>query len=214
MINLYSYWRSTAAYRVRIALNFKQLPYEIINVDLVKDGGEQHSAEYRELNPNRLVPTLVDADVVLSQSAAIIEYLEDRHPQPALLSTDASIRAKIRAVAQTIACDIHPLNNLRVLQYLKNSMSCKPQDVDEWYQHWVRKGFAAIEKTLQSTAGNYCFANDVTLADVFLVPQVYNANRFKVDISDFPLIQQVNTNCLELDAFYKAAPEQQIDTIN
>jgi maleylacetoacetate isomerase/maleylpyruvate isomerase len=213
-MNLYSYWRSTAAYRVRIALNLKQLPYDITNVDLVKNGGEQHSEAYQKLNPNQLVPTLVDGDVVLSQSSAIIEYLEESYPGSALLPKQAYLRAQIRAMAQTVACDIHPLNNLRVLQYLKKKLSAEQQQLDNWYQHWVQKGFAAIEKTLQSTSGNYCFDNDVTLADVFLVPQVYNANRFKVDINDFPLIQKINNNCLQLDAFHKASPEQQKDAAN
>jgi len=214
VMKLYSYWRSTAAYRVRIALNLKQLSYQILDVDLVKQGGQQHSAEYQQLNPNQLVPTLIDDDKIITQSASILEYLEETYPDVSLLPEDNFLRSQIRSMAQTVACDIHPLNNLRVLQYLKNQLSLEQPQVDLWYKHWVRTGFSAIEKTLQTTSGRYCFSDQLSLADVFLVPQVYNANRFQIDTQDFPLIEQINQNCLKLDGFQQASPEQQAKAVN
>ncbi len=210
-MKLYSYWRSTAAYRVRIALAIKDIDYETVIVNLVKEGGEQHKQPYQQLNPSELVPTLVDGDAVISQSSSIIEYLEERFPVKALLPVEPVLRAQIRAMAQSVACDIHPLNNLRVLQYLKAEMSHHQEQVDVWYKHWIKTGFIGIEKVLENTSGSYCFGNQLSLADVFLVPQVYNANRFHVPLDDFPLIQKINKQCLELEEFQQASPENQPD---
>lgn len=215
MIKLFGYWRSTAAYRVRIALNIKQVSYKGISVHLVKDGGQQHKPEYKELNPQGLVPLMVDGDFKLNQSTAIIEYLEEKYPRPQLLPNGFDDRAKVRAVCQTIACDIHPLNNLRVLQYLKSELKVSDEQKDSWYHHWINKGFTALETNLEGYAKNgpFCFGKHLTMADIFLVSQVYNANRFNVDLSAFPRICSVNDHCLSLSAFRDASPENQPDAI-
>jgi maleylacetoacetate isomerase len=209
-VKLYSFFRSSAAYRVRIALNLKGLPYEIAGVHLTKDGGQQRQPEFKTLNPQMRVPALaLSSGEVLTQSLAIIEYLDEIHPEPALLPTDALERAKVRAVAQMVACDIHPLNNLIVLQYLKRSMKHEQPEIDTWYHHWVIEGFNAIEAMI--SPGPYACGAHVTLADICLVPQVANANRFKVPLDKFPKIVAVNTACLKLPAFDKARPENQPD---
>ncbi len=212
-MKLYGYWRSTAAYRVRIALHYKSIDFENISVHLVKDGGEQHAAEYRELNPQGLVPTLVDGDNRINQSLAILEYLEDMFPRNALLPSEPARKAQVRAVCQMIACDIHPLNNLRVLQYLTNEWNLDVQDKDAWYAHWIHQGFSALEKQLKAYAadGDYCFGEKVTLADLCLIPQIYNANRFNVLLDDYPRLQAINEACLQHPAFQKALPENQPD---
>lgn len=206
-MKLYDYFRSTAAYRVRIALNYKKLRYDLEEIHLVNDGGEQHQVPYRDINPQGRVPTLLDGDDVLTQSLAIIEYLEEVHPQPALLPTDAMLRAKIRAFANAIACDIHPLNNLSVLQYLKNTLNVSDEQKNAWYAHWIEIGFAALEKGLVNSAGKYCFGNQLTLADLCLIPQVYNANRFAVPLDNYPTILRINENCLAMPAFDQAKPQ-------
>jgi maleylacetoacetate isomerase len=211
MLKLYGYWRSTAAYRVRIALNLKQVAYENIAVHLVKEGGEQHQPEYRSLNPQGLVPLLVDGSLKLNQSMAILEYLEEKYPSPALLPSDRNERAQVRALCHTIACDIHPLNNLRVLQYLGGTLGVDEQARNDWYHHWIRQGFDAIEAQLTKSAGQYCFGDQLTLADLVLVPQVYNANRFAVDLTPYPTIRAINERCLAVRAFVDAAPESQPD---
>lgn len=212
MIKLYSYYRSSAAYRVRIALNLKQLAYKYETVHLVKDGGQQHSDVYQKLNPLELVPTLVDDETVLSQSLAIIEYLEDAYPNSySLLPKDPVAKANVRQLSHIVACDIHPINNLRVLKYLKHELGVDDSSKNEWYAHWIKLGFNAFEKYLQSTAGTFCVGDDVTLADCCLVPQVYNALRFKVGLDDYPLIQKVYENCMRLTAFEKSIPENQPD---
>lgn len=210
-MKLYGYWRSTAAYRVRIALYLKGIEFENISVHLVKDGGEQFKSEYVDLNPAKLVPTLVDGDLSLNQSLAIIEYLDDKEDANVLLPKDPALKAKVRAVAQDIACDIHPLNNLRILKYLKGNLGVSDEAKDAWYAHWILTGFAALEARLKATAGKFCFGDEVTLADVCLIPQLYNARRFNVPLDDFPLICQIEANCLALDAFDKAVPENQPD---
>lgn len=210
-MKLYGYWRSSAAYRVRIALHLKQLKFESQSVHLVNHGGEQHLAEYDALNPNHLVPTLVDDGLVLNQSVAIIDYLEQRYPQTPLYPSDYQQRARVQALALDIACDIHPLNNLRVLQYLVNTLTVDEQQKLAWVHHWITTGFAAIERQLSQRAGKYCFGDDLTMADICLVPQVYNASRFGVDMSPFPTITRVVEQCNQLDAFKKAAPENQHD---
>jgi maleylacetoacetate isomerase len=209
-VKLYSYFRSSAAYRVRIALNLKGLPYEMDFVHLTKDGGRQHSAEFNAVNPAKLVPALrLDGGDVLTQSLAIIDYLDETHPQPPLLPVDPLQRAKVRAVALTIACDIHPIDNLRVLQYLKRTLKHEQSDIDAWYHHWIIQGFNTIEAAI--APGPYCFGAQVTLADVCLVPQVFNARRLNVPLEAFPKIVAVESACLKLAAFDKARPENQPD---
>jgi len=209
-VKLYSYFRSSAAYRVRIALNLKGLPYEMDFVHLTKDGGRQHSAEFNAVNPAKLVPALrLDSGDVLTQSLAIIDYLDETHPQPPLLPGDPVQRAKVRAVALTIACDIHPIDNLRVLQYLKRTLKHEQSDIDAWYHHWIIQGFNAIEAAIAPEP--YCFGAQVTLADICLVPQVFNARRLNVPLEAFPKIVAVESACLKLAAFDKARPENQPD---
>jgi len=186
-MKLYSYFRSSAAYRVRIALNLKGLDYATQAVHLVKN--EQQQAEYSVLNPSQLVPTLIDEEQSLLQSLSILEYLEERYPTTALLPKNLIERAKIRAFAQAIACDIHPLNNLRVLKYLQDELSLTNEQKSEWYQHWILEGFKSLEVQLQRSNGQFCFGNSATIADCCLIPQVYNAKRFKVDLSPFPKIE-------------------------
>lgn len=213
MMQLYSYFRSSAAYRVRIALNIKGIAYEYLGVHLLKDGGQQLSDGYRALNPSALVPTLVDADVTLGQSLAIIEYLDETHPQPPLLPADAAGRARVRAIAQAIACDTHPLNNLRVLKYLKRNLQVSDDAKNEWYRQWVGLGLAAVESMLadSSSTGRYCHGDTPGLADACLVPQVYNARRFDCDLSAFPTVVRIDEACRELPAFDLAQPEKQPD---
>ena len=216
-MKLYGYWRSSAAYRVRIALNLKGISAEQLSVHLVRDGGEQHKAAYSALNPLELVPTLVmddelDADA-LSQSLAIIEYLDEIHPQSPLLPALALDRAQVRAMALTVACEIHPLNNLRVLQYLTQTLRVDEAAKNTWYHHWVASGFAALETLLIRHSGRYCFGDTVTLADLCLVPQVYNAQRFNVDLTPYPNIMRVWAECNQLEAFADAAPERQADAV-
>ncbi|ACK47350.1 maleylacetoacetate isomerase [Shewanella baltica] len=216
-MKLYGYWRSSAAYRVRIALNLKGISAEQLSVHLVRDGGEQHKAAYSALNPLELVPTLtlddeLDADA-LSQSLAIIEYLDEIHPQSSLLPASALERAHVRAMALTVACEIHPLNNLRVLQYLTQTLGVDEAAKNTWYHHWVASGFAALETLLKRHSGRYCFGDTVTLADLCLVPQVYNAQRFNVDLTPYPNIMRVWAECNQLEAFADAAPERQADAV-
>ncbi len=186
MLKLYSYFRSSAAYRVRIALNLKGLRYEIVPIHLTKAGGEQRRPEYRGVNPQMRVPALVSGGEVLTQSLAIIEYLEETQREPPLLPGDPVRRAKIRAIAQAIACDIHPLNNLVVLQYLKRTLKHDQASIDSWYAHWIVSGFEAIEAMIAPEP--YAFGAEVSLADVCLVPQVANARRYKVPLENFPRI--------------------------
>ena len=209
-MKLYSYFRSSAAYRVRIALNLKRVPYEIIPIHLTKDGGRQHSDEFRVINPQARVPALeLSNGEVLTQSLAIIEYLDDIQPEPPLLPADALGRAKSRAIAQLIACDIHPLNNLLALQYLKRQLKQEQTDIDTWYHHWINLGFAPLEELLNP--GPYACGSFVTLADICLVPQVANARRLKVPLDKFPKIVEVDAACQKLPAFEKAKPENQPD---
>ena len=209
-MKLYTYFRSSAAYRVRIALNLKGLPYEMEAAHLTRDGGRQYTDEFRALNPQMRVPVLqLSSGDVLTQSLAIIEYLDDIHPEPPLLPADALARAHVRAIAQTIACDIHPLNNLVVLQYLKNTLKHAQPEVDAWYHHWVIAGFKAVEAMIDPAP--YACGAHVTLADLCLVPQVFNARRLKVPLDDFPKIVAAEQACLKLAAFDKARPENQPD---
>ncbi len=210
---LYSYFRSSAAYRVRIALNLKGLDHEIRPVHLVK--GEQKDEAYRALNPQGLVPTLVHGERRIGQSGAILEYLEETWPEPALLPADPAARARVRQIANVVACDIHPLNNLRVLGYLKNVLEVDEAARSRWYAHWIREGFSALEELLSKNGetGAFCHGDRPGFADCFLVPQLYNARRFAVPIEDFPVIRRIEANCLALDAFRRAAPEAQPDAV-
>ncbi len=212
-MKLYSYWRSSAAYRVRIALNLKGLDYEVAPVHLLKDGGEQLQAEYRAINPQGVVPALVDGDVSIGQSLAIMDYLEDRYPEPALYPQSIEARAFARQIALVVACDIHPLNNLRVLKYLKRTLDQGDEARNEWYHHWVRGGFTALEQLLdgRDRQGPYCLDGQVTIADACLIPQIYNARRFEISLDDFPSLVKIEQACMELEAFQGAAPENQVD---
>jgi maleylacetoacetate isomerase len=212
-MKLYSYWRSTAAYRVRIALNLKGLDFEYVPVNLVKDGGEQHGSAFRAVNPQGRVPVLVDGDVTISQSLAIIEYLEEKYPAPRLLPASFPERAFARQIALAVACDIHPLNNVSVLAYLSGNLGADEAARREWYHHWVMEGFRAIETMLAAhgSAGPYCLGKDVSLADIFIVAQVYNARRFEVPLEGYPRIVGIEAACLALDAFERARPENQPD---
>lgn len=216
-MKLYSFFRSSAAYRVRIALNLKGLPYEVIPIHLVKNGGEQLTAEYRALNPMALVPALIDDGsenaTALTQSLAILEYLEEQYPAPSLLPTGAADRAHVRSIALSIACEIHPLNNLRVLRYLVRELKVSEDDKNTWYRHWVEQGLASIEATLakDSRVGTFCFGDAPTMADCCLIPQIANAQRFNCDLSQVPTIMRIHETCVALDAFANAAPANQPD---
>jgi maleylacetoacetate isomerase len=209
-LKLYSYFRSSAAYRVRIALNLKNLPYQMTFVHLTKDGGQQRKPEFAAINPQKRVPALeLSSGEVLTQSLAIIAYLDEVYPEPPLLPADALERARVRAIAQVVACDIHPLNNLIALQYLKRTLKQEQPEIDAWYHNWVIDGFTAIETMLAPSP--YACGSHVTLADICLVPQVYNARRLKVPLDNFPKIVAVEQTCLKLPAFDKARPENQPD---
>ena len=211
---LFGYWRSSAAYRVRIGLHLKGIPFEYRSVHLIKDGGEHRTAEFATKNPLKLVPVLQTPEgEYITQSLAILEYLNDMHPEPAFLPKTHLQRAHVRAISLVIACDIHPLNNLRVLQYLKNSLECSDEVRDNWYGHWIHEGFRAVEQTLQKTHRLYCVGNEISLADICLIPQVYNARRFNVPLSDYPLISAIDERCRELPFFKQASPEVQIDAV-
>ena len=202
---LYDYFRSSASYRVRIAINLTGLAYDSVPVSLLDNA--QRAPEYLSKNPQGLVPALLDGEQLLTQSLAICEYLEETYPQPALLPNDAIGRARVRALALSIACDIHPLNNLRVLRRLEAQFAADQAGKDAWYQHWIQSGFEAFEQQIQSTHGQYCFGDTVTLADLALVPQVYNARRFNCDLSAYPTMLAIEQRCLALDAFARATPE-------
>jgi maleylacetoacetate isomerase len=216
-MKLYSYFRSSASYRVRIALNLKGLPYEVAPVHLLKNGGEQFSPEYRQLNPDALVPALIDESAdnpaALTQSLAIIEYLEETHPEPRLLPRNALDRAYVRGLALSIACDIHPLNNLRVLRYLVRNLKVDEDSKNAWYRHWCEQGLSAIETTLarDGRVGKFCYGDTPGLADCCLIPQVANAQRLNCDLSKMLTIMRINEACIAMDAFANAAPAKQPD---
>ncbi|MEA3276681.1 MAG: maleylacetoacetate isomerase [Pseudomonadota bacterium] len=210
---LYSYFRSSAAYRVRISLHLKGLDYETRPVHLLRDGGENFSPEYLALNPQGLIPALVDDGQVHTQSLAIIEYLEERYPDPPLLPPSAAARARVRALSQIVACDIHPLNNLRVRDYVKERLGHDESQWLAWYRHWIREGFQAFEALLATDAGTgqFCQGGRPTLADACLVPQVFNARRFDVPLEAFPTLCRIAEDCGRIKAFRDAAPENQPD---
>jgi maleylacetoacetate isomerase len=209
-VKVYTYFRSSAAYRLRIALNLKGLSGDMVSIHLQKDGGQNKKPEYRAINPQMRVPALkLDSGEVLTQSLAIIEYLDEVDPQPPLLPRDPVERAKVRALALAIACDIHPLNNTSPLRYLKNVLGQDQSKIDAWYHHWVLEGFEALETMVRP--GPYAFGGEVTLADVCLVPQIYNARRLKVPLERFPKLVAIDAACAKLPAFEQARPENQPD---
>lgn len=212
-MKLYSFFRSSAAYRARIALNIKELSYEYVAKHLVKNGGEHKLADYLAVNPQGFIPALEHDGVLITQSVAIIEYLEEVFPSPSLLPARAVDRAAVRAMSQLVACDIHPLNNLRVLNYLKSPLNENSEAVTEWYKHWIDEGFVALEKLIAkySTDGRHCFGNAVTMADVLLVPQVANSRRYQMDLRRYPALHGVTTHLESLPAFLAARPEVQPD---
>ena len=207
-MKLYDYYRSTASYRVRIALHLKKITYQKCTIHLINEGGEQHSPHYLEFNPQGLVPTLDDNGVVLFQSLAIIDYLDEKYPTPPLLPTDPIARAYIKSLALIIACDVHPLNNLRVLQRLKEDFKATESQVEAWYHHWLKAGFDAFELQLQRLprSKDVCYGSEISLADLCLIPQVFNANRFNFSMDDYPLIRRINDHCQTIEAFIEAAP--------
>ncbi|MEP6484133.1 MAG: maleylacetoacetate isomerase [Rudaea sp.] len=213
-IKLYSYWRSSAAYRVRIALNLKGLSYELIPVSLINNGGEHRTAEYAEINPQKKVPVLIDGERIIRQSMAIVEYIEEMYEgEHRLMPANARERARVRGLAQIVACDIHPLNNLGVMQYLEHEFSAPQVERDRWTRHWITEGFKSLEKLLESnpSTGQFCEGDEPTLADICLIPQVYNALRWSIDMNQFPLIRRINDECMKMDAFDRARPERQPD---
>ena len=212
-MKLYSYFRSSASFRVRIALGLKGLPFEIVPVHLLRSGGEQFKPEYRQLNPAGLVPTLDDDGTVLQQSLAIIEYLDERHPSPPLLPAGAGDRARVRAIALAIACEIHPLNNLRTLKYLTDTLGASEEAKTAWYRHWAEDGLAAVEAMLagDGRSGRFCHGDEPTLADCCLVPQIFNAQRFECRLGHVPRVMRVFDTCMTLPAFQRATPMAQPD---
>jgi len=208
-IKLYSYWRSSAAYRVRIALQLKGLDHEIIPVSLAPGVSEHREDAYRAKNPQMLVPFFEDGDVAIGQSMAILEYLEEAYPDVGLLPAEQPLRSEVRVFCNIIACDIHPLLNLRVLHYIKSEYEQDP--LPRWYGHWIHEGFKALEAL--ASDGPYVFGGDVSLADALLIPQMYNARRFKVPLDDYPKLVSIANHCKELAAFNAAAPEQQVDAL-
>ena len=210
-MKLYGYFRSSASYRVRIALSLKGLGYDLQPVHLRRN--EQRAPEFLERNPQGLVPALEHDDAVLAQSLAIIEYLEERFPEPPLLPASPADRARVRALAQIVACDIHPINNLRVLQYLEKDLGVDDEARAAWARRWIDEGFAAMEAMLgdDPRTGDHCFGNQPTLADICLVPQVFNSQRFGVDMTRYPTLARIHENCMRLPAFADQAPERQPD---
>jgi maleylpyruvate isomerase len=212
-MKLYTYFRSSAAYRVRIALNLKGLQYDAIPVHLLRGGGEQLQEQYRAINPSGLVPAFQDDYITLTQSMAILEYLEDAHPKMPIMPKDATERARVRELAQIIACDIHPVNNLRVLRYLVHDLGVTEEKKAEWYRHWLVSGLEVLEKHLarDPSAGPLCHGHKPTIADCFLVPQVFNAQRHGIDVSIYPNISRINALCVQIPAFVAAHPSNQPD---
>lgn len=212
-MTLYNYFRSSTSYRIRVALHLKNLGFDYQAIHLLNNGGEQHSANYKKLNPVEAVPTLEHDGKFISQSMAIAEYLDDAFPDSyRLFPKDIFTRAKVRQVCENVNSDIHPLQNLKVMQYLEKKHAYTQEDKNQWCRMWCEKGFTATEEILNQTCGDYAFRNSVTAADLFIVAQIFSAERFGVDISKFKNLNRINQNCLKLDAFKKAHPYRQIDT--
>jgi maleylacetoacetate isomerase len=212
-MKLYGYFRSSAAYRVRIALGLKGIAWETVLVDLRAPVSAQHTQEFRTLNPHGLIPVLAEAGRIYTQSLAIIEYLEETHPQPPLLPREPAERAAVRALALAVACDIHPLNNLRVLNYLRQELGQDDSEVNAWYAHWIAAGFAALERDARRLSGDgrHMYGSSVTMADVCIVPQMANARRYECDLEPYPTLRAVCAHLESLPAFAQAAPQAQPD---
>ena len=212
-MKLYSYFRSSAAFRVRIALNLKGVLYEVVPVHLLEGGGEQFGEAYVRTNPLSLIPALEDGGQVLTQSLAIIEYLDERYPEPPLLPADPASRAYVRAIALAIACDIHPLNNLRVLRYLVRDLKLPDEKKDAWVRHWIELGLGQVERLVASSghSDRYAFGDQVTVADLAIVPQIFNAKRSGCDLAKAPTLNAITDRCMQLDAFARAQPSAQPD---
>ncbi|MCE3004506.1 MAG: maleylacetoacetate isomerase [Xanthomonadaceae bacterium] len=212
-MKLYSYWRSSAAYRARIALNLKGLPYELVPVNIAPGGSEQHTPGYHAVNPQRMVPVLVDGERVIRQSLAIVEYLDESHSGARLLPVTARERARARSLALVVACDIHPLNNTRVLQWLEAEFNTPQVERERWVRHWIETGLEALEELLAGnpSTGAFCEGDSPSIADICLAPQCYNAQRFMVDLSRYPTVKRIYEQCLTVPAFDRARPENQPD---
>jgi maleylacetoacetate isomerase len=212
-MKLYTFFRSSASFRVRIALNLKNIPYDQAPIHLRRGGGEQLMAAYKAINPQALVPALEDNGSILTQSLAIIEYLEEKYPQPPILPTDPADKALVRSMAMVIACEVHPIQNLRVLNYVKATYNQTDAQVNQWAQHWIDLGLAALEQMIgaQSKRGKFCFGDSPTLADICLIPQLGNARRYGCDLAKYASILEIEKNCTALPAFVNAAPEKQPD---
>lgn len=212
MLKLYDYFRSSAAYRVRIALNLKGCEYERQSIHLLKDGGQQYSDEYRRINPLSLVPSIQDGKFILSESLAIIEYLDEKYPTPPLLPQNIEDKARARAFALMIIADTHPLCNLRVGNFLVNEFHLSDEQKMQWIQHWITTGLTALEQllTINKCAGNFCFGDQPTLADICLIPQLFSAKRFECDLAAFPTLTSIEKNCAQLPAFINAYPVEPV----
>jgi maleylacetoacetate isomerase len=210
-LKLYSYFRSSCAYRVRIALNLKGVPYDIVPIHLLKDGGQQNTNEYKKLNPSAQVPALLDNKVLIGQSMAILEYLEETFRTPALLPTKAADRAIVRQVCEVVNSGIQPLQNISVTNFLSDKFQMTTEQKNIWMQHWMSKGLFALETLLKEHSGTYCFGDQITFADCLLVPQVFATLRFKVDLTPFTKIREINERCMQLTDFIKASPDKQVD---
>ena len=210
-LKLFSFFRSSAAFRARIALNIKAIPYDIVNVDLRAPVSGQNAPDYRALNPQGLIPALLAEGTPIAQSLAIIEYLDEVYPQPPLLPASPVERARVRAMALAVACDIHPLNNLRVLNYLRGPLGQSDDAVNTWYQHWIAAGFSALEAQAREASGDgrFMFGKSLTIADIYIVPQMYNARRLKCDVEPYPTLRGICAHLEKLPAFAAAAPEAQ-----
>lgn len=212
-MEIYTYFRSSAAYRARIVLNLKGLKADYRYVHLLKEGGQQHKPEFQAVNPQCFIPALKDAGHTLIQSLAIAEYVEETHPEPPLLPKDPFGRARVRMLALVVACDIHPLNNQRVMQYLVQEFGADVEVKKRWMQRWMTEGFQALEKLLAGSpdTGTFCHGDTPTIADAFLVPQMFNAKRFETDLTPYPTLRRIDAHCLTLKAFSDAAPDKQAD---
>ena len=212
-MKLYHYYRSSAAYRVRIALNFKGIPWETSLVDLRAPVNAQHSPEFRAVNPQGLIPVVTDGEITITQSLAIIEYLEETHPDPPLLPRSPADRAQVRSLALAVACDIHPLGNTRVLGYLRSTFQADERAVNAWVAEWIEAGFRALEERVRRSSGDgrHMFGSQITLADLCIVPQMYNARRYEVDVQPYPRLREICAHLERLPAFARAAPEAQPD---
>ena len=208
----YTYWRSTAAYRVRIALHYKNISFESISIDLLNQ--QQFSPDFTKINPQQRIPSIEDNGITVSQSLAILEYLEEAYPSPSILPGNTHQRAMARYIAQIIVSDLHPLNNSGTLHYLRQSLDQTPDAIKQWYEHWLKKGFECLETIIQKeSGGQFCVAQTLSIADICLVPQIYNAHQIQFDLSAYPTLERVYNHCLSLTPFILSEPEQQFDCI-